>query len=154
MHVQTSRMYKQTVYKLPVGMLSPDTINHNSRDWNPVALHQGAAVLASANHVQILLLWWMHASEAGSFVRRKVSPRLVTSSGTWQLNRTSERMKFGWEASFFCTKTWIAEWVEVRNDFPFSNFIQLSISWFSCRFSELQSRWELMLLKAVQSCRC
>lgn len=94
-HVQTSRMYKQTVYKLPVGMLSPDTINHNSRDWNPVALHQGAAVLASANHVQILLLWWMHASEAGSFVRRKVSPRLVTSSGTWQLNRTSERMKFG-----------------------------------------------------------
>ena len=36
-HVQTSRMYKQTVYKLPVGMLSPDTINHTSRDWNPVA---------------------------------------------------------------------------------------------------------------------
>lgn len=96
-----TNMYKQTVYKLPFGMLSPDTINHNSRDWNPVALHQGAAVLASANHVQILLLWWMHASEAGSFVRRKVSPRLVTSSGTWQLNRTSERMKFGWEASFF-----------------------------------------------------
>lgn len=65
---------------------------------------QGAAVLASANHVQILLLWWMHASEAGSFVRKKVSPRLATGSGTWQRNWRSERMKFDREASFLNTK--------------------------------------------------